>query len=73
MVLTSAHNSEELRENSIGLEDFELLKVIGSGSFGKVVLARRNGSLYALKINLTSGEHIEIFENEKMILSRVSH
>jgi serine/threonine protein kinase len=58
MVLTSANVSKELQENSISLLDFQLIKVIGSGSFGKVVLARQNGFLYALKMteNLECGE-----------------
>ena len=41
-----------LRPNKkISLNDFELVKVIGRGSFGKVYLVKRNGteSFYAMK------------------------
>lgn len=36
----------------IGLEDFDLLKVIGKGSFGKVFQVRKkdNGQIYAMKV-----------------------
>ena len=34
------------------LEDFELLKVLGKGTFGKVIMCRekKNNQLYAIKI-----------------------
>jgi len=37
--------------NSITVEDFELLKVVGRGSFGKVYLAKKKdtGNIYAIK------------------------
>ena len=38
-------------QEKIGLKDFELVKVIGRGSFGKVYLVKKNGteSYYAMK------------------------
>ena len=30
--------------NKIGISDFELVKVIGRGSFGKVYMVKRNGT-----------------------------
>ena len=38
-------------KEKIGLKDFELVKVIGRGSFGKVYLVKKNGteSYYAMK------------------------
>ena len=38
-------------QNKISISDFELVKVIGRGSFGKVYMVRRNGTsnYYAMK------------------------
>lgn len=40
------------KEKEICLEDFELLKVLGRGAFGKVYLAQKrdNHKLYAIKV-----------------------
>jgi serine/threonine protein kinase len=44
-----ASSAEE--EKAMGLQDFELLKVLGVGAFGKVILVRRRktGQIYAMK------------------------
>jgi serum/glucocorticoid-regulated kinase 2 len=44
-------NYVESRQGSLKIEDFELLKVVGKGSFGKVmqVMKRDTGRIYALK------------------------
>ncbi len=36
----------------VGIDDFELVRVIGKGSFGKVTLVRKknDGKLYAMKV-----------------------
>jgi len=41
-----------LREDKVGIDDFEQLKVLGKGGFGKVVLARKKDTdkIYALKL-----------------------
>jgi len=41
-----------IREEKVGIEDFEQLKVLGKGGFGKVVLARKKDTdkIYALKL-----------------------
>ena len=41
-----------LRAGAVGLDDFELLKVLGKGSFGKVFLVRliATGEVYAMKV-----------------------
>lgn len=44
-------NYVETRQGSLKIEDFELLKVVGKGSFGKVmqVMKKDTGRIYALK------------------------
>ena len=40
-------------DENVSLDDFEMLKVIGRGSFGKVMQVRKkggDGSIYAMKI-----------------------
>ena len=51
----SATNLEaltRLREGTVGVDDFELLRVLGKGSFGKVFLVRllATGQVYAMKV-----------------------
>ena len=46
---------KEIKNSKISLNDFEILKLIGAGSFGKVFLVRENkekmnNNLYAMKI-----------------------
>lgn len=49
--------------------------MIGAGSFGKVVLGRKNGGLYAVKIIENSGndEYLSSFQNEQKIHKNVSN
>jgi len=64
---------------SLGIEDFELLKVIGRGNFGRVLLVRKIDSrkLYAMKVLHKSfvvarGE-VEHTRSEKKILMNLRH
>jgi len=74
---------EELKMSSqdrrTALEDFELLKVLGKGSFGKVLLVQRldNGHKYALKIlkkaDVYKRNQVAHTNTEKSILSTLQH
>ncbi len=46
------NNSKAKEKKEICMDDFELLKVLGRGAFGKVILSQKKGSdkLYAIKI-----------------------
>lgn len=63
----------------IGIEDFTLLKVIGRGSFGKVLQVRKkdDGKIYAMKILKKSGvvykNQIEHTKAERQILQMLEH
>ncbi len=53
--VSAATNTEalaRLREGNVGVDDFELLRVLGKGSFGKVFLVRllATSQVYAMKV-----------------------
>lgn len=66
-------------ERKIGPNDFELLKVIGMGAFGKVLMvrSRRNDNIYAMKCigkkMLYKRNHVSYMKAERDIMARVEH
>ncbi|KAL2898012.1 Serine/threonine-protein kinase AtPK2/AtPK19 [Bienertia sinuspersici] len=71
----------DIHEQSIGVEDFELLKVVGKGTFGKVYQVRKRGSfndeIYAMKVirkdKIIEKNHVEYIKSEREILMKVEH
>eukprot|EP01138_Halocafeteria_seosinensis_P006531 gb/GECG01006676.1/.p1 GENE.gb/GECG01006676.1/~~gb/GECG01006676.1/.p1 ORF type:complete len:412 (+),score=66.38 gb/GECG01006676.1/:1-1236(+) len=70
------------KETKVTMEDFDLVKVLGRGSFGKVIAARKNngedkGTIYAIKILnkkvLQEREQIEHTQAEREILESIDH
>ncbi|GLD95891.1 hypothetical protein PINS_up004569 [Pythium insidiosum] len=62
--------------STLKIEDFELLKVLGTGSFGRVVSARREGKVYAIKIISKIGMDENMRRNAKIerdMLREVQH
>ena len=63
----------------ISKDDFHLLKVIGKGSFGKVLLVRykRDKQVYALKIlmkaRVVAKKQVEHTKSERKILEEIDH
>merc|ERR1712059_73586 len=61
------------------IEDFQLIKVIGKGSFGKVVLVRLKGrdKLYAMKIldkrSIVQRNQVKHTNTERRVLGKISH
>lgn len=68
--------SEDIK---LSMDDFEKLKVIGRGAFGKVILARskNNGNLYAIKCIkkyvIMKTKTLKNIVTEKKILEKMSH
>lgn len=68
-----------LLQKEICLEDFEVLKVIGKGAFGKVVLAQKKDNLtyYAIKMlkkkQIVDSNMVEKTLAEKTILQKMQH
>ena len=63
--------SEDASANVDSFEEFELLKVLGRGAFGKVMLCqnKKNNKYYAVKSmrkeNLIEKEHLEKTRTER--------
>ena len=61
------------------IDDFHLLKVVGKGSFGKVVQVRKkdSGAIYALKIlgkaNIVKRNQVEHTRTERSVLGYMQH
>lgn len=66
-------------DTDLVLEDFKMLKLLGRGGFGKVVLVEnmKNKKLYAMKIlrkkDIVQSEQVEHTKAEKAILQHVNH
>ncbi len=63
----------------MSLEDFELVRVIGKGSFGKVTLVRKKNDqkLYAMKVlskpNIIKRKQVEHTKTERRVLGTINH
>ena len=59
------------------VSDYELVRIIGTGTFGKVYLAILNGKSYALKVlnksKIIQLKQVDHIKNEKNILASIDH
>mmetsp|Transcript_71073 Transcript_71073/g.171982 ORF Transcript_71073/g.171982 Transcript_71073/m.171982 type:complete len:659 (+) Transcript_71073:248-2224(+) len=81
---TGADDPRDLTPGSPGgrkptIRDFSLLKVVGKGSFGKVmqVRSKTNGRIYAMKVlrkaNIVKRNQVEHTRTERNVLGRIDH
>ncbi|CAN8260035.1 unnamed protein product [Cochlearia groenlandica] len=63
----------------VGLEDFEVMKVVGKGAFGKVYQVRKKetSEIYAMKVmrkdKIMEKNHAEYMKAERDILTKIDH
>nr|DAD38595.1 TPA_asm: hypothetical protein HUJ06_012917 [Nelumbo nucifera] len=68
-----------MKSQSVGLEDFEVMKVVGQGAFAKVFQVRKRGSseIYAMKVmrkdKIMEKNHAEYMKAERDILTKIDH
>ncbi|KAL2509793.1 Serine/threonine-protein kinase AtPK2/AtPK19 [Forsythia ovata] len=68
-----------MKVKAVGLEDFEVLKVVGQGAFGKVYQVRKKGTseIYAMKVmrkdKVMEKNHVEYMKAERDILTQIDH
>ncbi|ONK62669.1 uncharacterized protein A4U43_C07F6740 [Asparagus officinalis] len=75
------HEETSQSENveSVGLDDFDFLKVVGQGAFGKVFQVMKKGTseVYAMKVvrkdKIIEKNHFEYMKAERDILTKVDH
>jgi len=76
---TRASTIERIRSGGIAVEDFELLRVLGKGSFGKVFMVRLivTGGVYAMKVlkksEVVRRRQVEHTKAERRIMGGMEH
>jgi len=69
----------EIEQEKVSVKDFDLLNVVGKGSFGKVLQVRKkdNGRIYAMKVlnkkTILERNELEHTKAEKNILQKLVH
>jgi p70 ribosomal S6 kinase len=72
-------SGDTLKVQTVGIEDFEVLKVVGQGAFGKVYQVRKKGTpeIYAMKVmrkdRIVEKNHVEYMRGERDILTKIDH
>ncbi|GAM22790.1 hypothetical protein SAMD00019534_059650, partial [Acytostelium subglobosum LB1] len=72
-------NKKKSKKKKLTIEDFDLMKVLGVGSFGRVFLVKKKdtGQLYAMKVlnkrDILKKKQLAHTNTEKMVLSTMDH
>ncbi|KAK1265676.1 Serine/threonine-protein kinase AtPK2/AtPK19 [Acorus gramineus] len=70
---------QSTEKQSVGLEDFEVMKLVGQGAFGKVFQVKKKGTseIYAMKVmrkdKIMEKNHAEYMKAERDILTKIDH
>jgi hypothetical protein len=76
---TESKLSQANQKPKVCVDDFDLVKVIGKGSFGKVTLVRKksDSKLYAMKVlskpNIVRRKQVEHTRTERRVLGTINH
>ena len=79
--LNKTKDSMQRKKSSskLGVDDFQLIKVLGKGAFGKVYMVKRktDGEIYAMKVlhkdKVKKQQQIEHTQTERWVLAETSH
>ena len=77
--ILSSPTQSQSPSNSISIEDFQVLKLLGKGSFGKVLLVKylNNNNIYAMKIlkkeEIIKRNQINHTKTERLLLEKLNH
>ncbi|XP_057513413.1 serine/threonine-protein kinase AtPK2/AtPK19-like [Actinidia eriantha] len=72
-------DEHSIEVQSVALEDFEVMKLVGQGAFGKVFQVRKRGTseIFAMKVmrkdKITEKNHAEYMKAERDILTKIQH
>lgn len=72
-------DGDSVKVETVGIEDFEVLKVVGQGAFAKVYQVRKRGTseIYAMKVmrkdKIMEKNHAEYMKAERDILTIIDH
>lgn len=72
-------NGDSMKVRGVGIEDFEVLKVVGQGAFGRVyqVRIKNTSEIYAMKVmrkdKIMEKNHAEYMKAERDILTKIDH
>lgn len=72
-------DNDPIDNTGVGLEDFEVLRVVGQGAFGKVYQVRKRGTsdIYAMKVmrkdKIMEKNQVDYMKSERDILTKVDH
>ena len=73
----SAMSRRRVENSSRTIDDYHLVRIIGTGTFGKVYLAMLDGKAYALKMlhkrKIIELKQIDHIKNEKNILASIEY
>lgn len=73
------HGSKSEKSEGVGLDDFEVMKLVGQGAFGKVFQVKKRGTseIYAMKVmrkdKIVEKNHAEYMKAERDILTKIDH